>query len=139
MSLTDFHALYRTPGREVLGASDHLVSPDPHIVGLALCEAGDSLCHCACAIDIHGLVVGLECLVRAVMDLVAGRFRVLTPLHGHPLRRTVGHRADRRSCHAVGGNGLGRAIPGRGGCYDLVGILRAIGVGLAVGVCDRGS
>ena len=139
MSLTDFHALYRTPGREVFGASDCLVCTDPHIVGLALREAGDCLCHSACARYAHGLVAGLEGLVHAVVDLVAGRFRVLPPLDGHPLRGAIGHRTDRGSCHAVSRHGLGRAIAGRGGRYDLVGILRAVGVGLAVRVSNRGS
>ena len=139
MSLTDFHALYRTPGREVFGASDCLVCTDPHIVGLALREAGDCLCHSACARYAHGLVAGLEGLVHAVVDLVARRFRVLPPLDGHPLRGAIGHRADRGSCHAVGGHGLGWAIAGRCSRYDLVGILPTVGVGLGICVCDRGS
>ena len=96
-SLTNLYTLNSTPTREALGASDCLVCPDSHIVGLALREARDSLCHSACALNVHRFVTGLKCFVRAIVDLVAGRFRVLTPLDGHPLRRTIGHRADRGS------------------------------------------
>ena len=41
--LTDLHLLRHTPQRIVLRLSDCLISADPDIIGLSLCQAADYL------------------------------------------------------------------------------------------------
>ena len=91
MLFTDLHTPGSTPDRPVLCASDSLVGPDPYVVCLALGQASDDFGNGGGTCDAHSFIARLESLIRAVLDLIAGRLGILAPLDGHLGSGAVGY------------------------------------------------
>ena len=94
---TDLHTPGSTPFRPVLCASHGLIGPDPYVVGLALGQTSDHFVYGGGARNAHGFIACLECLIRAVLNLIAVSLCVLAPFDRHLLRSIVGHQANSRS------------------------------------------
>ena len=93
----DLHALRRAPDRPILGTTNGLVRPDPHVIGLALCEAPDHLRYNGCSSDSYCFVSRSKCLALAILDLIVVCLGALTPFDSHFVCGTIGYRANSRS------------------------------------------